>query len=142
MMIKGQLNKYYLFLVLVLLLIPIILENNQDGVLTNDINEKTIQSNDKLDFVFLLHANQANVPYADVANDICYHQVLETMLQYPDLHFPLHFSGSLLTELAWHNQSTLNLLRQGINSGQFEIIGSTYAQNIIYSHADDYDNEL
>ncbi|MFX1536318.1 hypothetical protein [[Eubacterium] cellulosolvens] len=96
----------------------------------------------KLDFVFLLHANQANVPYGDVANDLCYHAVLETMLNHPALHFPLHFSGTLLTDLAWFNSSTLDLLRQGIDSGQFEIIGSTYAQNIIYSHADDYDNQI
>lgn len=139
---KDNLYKFYFLFVITLFLIPIILENDYNRDLNINLKEKNKQLNDKLDFVFLLHANQANVPYADVANDICYHQVLETMLQYPDLHFPLHFSGSLLTELAWHNQSTLNLLRQGINSGQFEIIGSTYAQNVIYSHADDYDNVL
>ncbi|MHA2294697.1 MAG: hypothetical protein ACXAEU_14295 [Candidatus Hodarchaeales archaeon] len=104
--------------------------------LIRSINEQ------KLDFVFLLHANQANVPYGDVANDLCYHSVLETMLKHPSLHFPLHFSGSLLTDLAWFNETTLDLLRQGITTGQFEIIGSTYAQNVMYSQVDDYDNKI
>ncbi|MHA1745518.1 MAG: hypothetical protein ACTSWW_05935 [Promethearchaeota archaeon] len=97
---------------------------------------------EKLDFVFLLHANQANVPYGDVANDLCYYPVMETLLRHPDLHFTLHFSGTLLTDLAWFNQSTLNFLREGINTNQFEMLGSTYSQNIIYSMSDDYDNEL
>jgi hypothetical protein len=101
-----------------------------------------VQGSPKLDLVFLLHANQANVPYGDVANDLCYHAVLETMLKHPSLNFPLHFSGTLLTDLAWFNASTLDLLRQGIDSGQFEMIGSTYAQNVIYSHLDDWDNQV
>jgi len=95
----------------------------------------------KLDLVLLLHANQAIVPYGDVANDLCYHAVLETMLAHPTLHFPLHVSGTLLTDLIWFNQSTINLIKDGVNQGQFEIIGSTYAQNIIYS-TDDYDNQI
>jgi hypothetical protein len=96
----------------------------------------------KLDLAFLFHANQANVPYGDVANDLCYYAVLETMVDHPNLHFPLHISGTLLTDLVWFNTSTLDLLKQGIDSGQFEMIGSTYAQNIMYSHQDDWDNQI
>ena len=55
----------------------------------------------KLDLVFLLHANQVNVPYGNVANDLCYHAVLETMLAHPKLLLPLHISGTLLTDLSF-----------------------------------------
>jgi hypothetical protein len=96
----------------------------------------------KLDFVFLLHANQANVPYGDVANDLCYYHVLSTMRTHPDLHFPLHISGTLLTDLQWFNQSTVELIRDGVQDGQFEIIGSTFSQNIIYSITENFDNQI
>ncbi len=125
----------YIFVLVLIFSINIVIS-------TSLANPDGTNASQKLDLVFLLHANQANVPYGDVANDLCYHGVLETMRNHPDLHFPLHFSGTLLTDLAWFNTSTLDLLRQGINSGQFEMIGSTYAQNIIYSHHDDWDNQI
>jgi len=107
-----------------------------------NINLAEFSSNSKLNFVFLLHANQANVPYGDVANDLCYNAVLKTMLDHPTLHFPIHFSGTLLTDLMWFNATTVDMIKNGIESEQFEIIGSTFAQNIMYSNVDDYDNRL
>ncbi|MHA1612859.1 MAG: hypothetical protein ACTSYU_12455 [Promethearchaeota archaeon] len=96
---------------------------------------------DKLDFVFLLHANQANVPYSIYANEVNYHHVTEMMLTHPNMHFPLHYSGTLLTDLMWVDPTTIGFLQSGLDSGQFEIIGSTYAQNIIYS-LPNYDNQI
>ncbi|MFX0208893.1 MAG: hypothetical protein ACFFDT_23115, partial [Candidatus Hodarchaeota archaeon] len=90
----------------------------------------------KIDFVFVLHANQALVPYGDVANDLCYRGVLETLLDHPSIHVTLHISGTLLSVLSYYQRDTLDLIKQGINSGQFEILGSTYSQNVMYSHVE------
>ncbi|MHA1584335.1 MAG: hypothetical protein ACTSVU_00535 [Promethearchaeota archaeon] len=108
---------------------------------TTDSYPKAQSDTHKLDFTMLFHANQANVPYGDVANDLNYYHVLDELRNHPNLHFPIHFSGTLLTDLAWDNQTTLDLLRGGINDSQFEIIGSTYAQNIPYSIQDNWDNQ-
>ncbi len=90
----------------------------------------------KINFVFVLHANQALVPYGDVANDLCYRGVLETLLEHPSIHVTLHVSGTLLSVLSYYQRDTLDLIRQGITSGQFEILGSTYSQNVMYSHVE------
>ncbi len=104
---------------------------------TNKTNNKT--NTHKLHFSFILHANQANVPYADVANDLNYFYVFQTFLKHPDIPITIHLSGTWLTTMQWYNSSTIDLIRQGIASGQFEILGSTYAQNIIYN-TNNWDN--
>lgn len=93
----------------------------------------------KLHFSFTLHANQAEVPYADVANQLCYTAVLQTLLKHPDIPVTLHLSGTWLTTMQWYNSSVIDLIKQGITTGQFEILGSTYAQNIIYN-TNNWDN--
>ena len=54
----------------------------------------------------------------------------------------LHISGTLLMEWQWSNSEALDLVREGIVDGQFEILGSTLAQNIIYSIPSLVDNEV
>ncbi len=96
----------------------------------------------RLDVILLFHANQNLVPYAKVANLACYKGVLNTLRSHPRLKFVIHFSGSLISDLLWFDPETIEILRQGIEDGQFEIVGSTYAQNIIYStrsHPDDFE---
>ena len=87
----------------------------------------------RLDVVFLFHANQNLVPYGRAANRACYKGVLQTLRAHPTLKFVIHFSGTLISDLLWFDPETLDILRQGIAEGQFEIAGSTYAQNIMYS---------
>ncbi|HVP58611.1 MAG TPA: glucodextranase DOMON-like domain-containing protein [bacterium] len=100
---------------------------------TTSVEVDTNQAVRRLDVVLLFHANQNLVPYGKVANRACYKGVLQTLLAHPTLKFMLHFSGTLLSDLAWFDPETLALVRQGIADGQFEIVGSTYAQNILYS---------
>ena len=45
-------------------------------------------------------------------------------------------------EWQWSNSEALDLVREGIVDGQFEILGSTLAQNIIYSIPSLVDNEV
>ena len=138
--------KKIIFYIIILILIFSSIQDSNAGTTiiedNSDLAPSKADYNNKLDFSFLLHANQANVPYGDVANDLNYYHVMKVLRQHPSLHFPLHFSGTLLTDLAWFNQSTLDFLRDGYNDNQFEIIGSTYAQNIMYSHQDNYDNTI
>jgi hypothetical protein len=97
-----------------------------------------------INVVLLFHANQ-NLNYqGDTANDVCFWGLVDVLRRHPQSKFMLHFSGSLLHDLGWfnfrHSPSTLDLLRAGFEDGQFEIVGSTYAQNVPYA-TDMWDNE-
>jgi flagellar hook assembly protein FlgD len=91
----------------------------------------------KLKVALLFHANQTLNYQGDTANDVCFNGLLRVLRGHPDSKFMLHFSGSLLHDLLWydfrHSPSTIEMLRAGAADGQFEIVGSTYAQNIPYS---------
>lgn len=87
----------------------------------------------------MFHFNQNTVPMAYVADRVCYRRLLEVFLAHPRCGFNLHFSGTLLTALAWDGSETLELLKTGIERGQFEILGSSYAQNILLA-TDEWDN--
>ncbi len=87
----------------------------------------------QLDAILLFHANQNLVPYGKAANTACYKGVLNVLRAHPTLKFVIHFSGSLLSDLLWEDPEVIEILREGAQEGQFEIAGSTYIQNIIYS---------
>ncbi len=99
----------------------------------------------KLKLVVLFHANQTLNYQGDTANDVCFNGLLSVLRAHPASKFMLHFSGSLLNDLQWFNfrrsPSTVDMLRAGAADGQFEIVGSTYAQNIPYS-TDNWDNGI
>lgn len=101
----------------------------------------------KLKVILLFHANQTVNYQGDTANDVCFNGLLEVLRRHPDSKFMLHFSGTLLHDLQWfnhrHDPSTIAMLRAGAADGQFEIVGSTYAQNIPYStHMWDNDRQI
>lgn len=75
--------------------------------------------------------NQNTVPNAFVADRVCYRRLLETLLSHPRCGFTVHFSGTLLSALQWGAHETMDLLRLGIARGQFEVLGSAFAQNIL-----------
>jgi flagellar hook assembly protein FlgD len=99
----------------------------------------------KLKLAVLFHANQTLNYQGDTANDVCFNGLLSVLRAHPASKFMIHFSGSLLNDLQWfsyrHSPSTIDMLRAGSTDGQFEIVGSTYAQNIPYSTAD-WDNDV
>lgn len=92
-----------------------------------------------LQLALVFHFNQHVGDYAWVANRVCYRGLLQTLLAHPKLKFNLHLSGTLLRALAWFDPETLALVRAGVQAGQFEILGSTHAQNMPYTCAD-WDN--
>jgi flagellar hook assembly protein FlgD len=109
------------------------LAGNQGAIEIAQVEVDSDQAVRRLDVVLLFHANQNLVPYGRAANRACYKGVLQTLRAHPTLKFMIHFSGTLISDLLWFDPETLEILREGVADGQFEIVGSTYAQNIIYS---------
>ncbi len=91
----------------------------------------------QLEVILLFHYNQSLVPYSRIGNISCYYGLTDVLRRHPESHFPLHLSGTLLQCLQWFDPETVELVRQGVDDGQFEIVGSTYAQNIMYSTRSD-----
>lgn len=117
------------------------------GMVGGDITVDRAAPGGKLKVVLLFHANQTVNYQGDTANDVCFNGLVKVLRQHPGSKFMLHFSGSLLHDLQWFNYrnapSTVAMLRAGAADGQFEIVGSTYAQNIPYStHMWDNDKQI
>jgi hypothetical protein len=64
---------------------------------------------------------------------------LKVLRAHPNLQFNIHISGTLIHALNWLDPEPLELIRAGVRDGQFELLGSTYAQNVPYA-SDDWDN--
>lgn len=92
-----------------------------------------------LPVALVFHFNQHTNEYADLANRAGYRGLLHVLRAHPTLKFNLHLSGTLLRALPWFDTETLALIRAGVAEGQFELLGSTYAQNVPYA-CDDWDN--
>lgn len=95
--------------------------------------EDSLIGNRKIKTAFLFHLNQALTPYADVGDRSSYNNLLKTLRKHRDLKFNIHISGTLVQALLWYNPETIELIKEGVKDGQFEIIGSTYSQNVMYS---------
>ena len=87
----------------------------------------------------LFHFNQHLSPFSYVASQVCYRGLLRVLRAHPHLKFNIHISGTLIRALQWLDSEPLVLIREGIEAGQFELVGSTYAQNVPYA-TDDWDN--
>jgi hypothetical protein len=92
-----------------------------------------------LSLALVFHFNQHTHPYVGIANQACYRGLLGVLRAHCQLKFNLHLSGTLLRALPWFDPATLDLVRSGLADGQFELLGSTYAQNVPYA-SDDWDN--
>lgn len=87
----------------------------------------------------VFHANQNIVPTACVGAEACYRGLLKVLLKHPNAKFIIHVSGTLIHSLLWFDERTIDLLKEGITRDQFEILGSSYSQNILYA-TNDWDN--
>lgn len=93
-----------------------------------------------LQLALVFHFNQHVGEYAQLADRVCYRGLVQVLRAHPRLKFNLHLSGTLLRALAWFDPETLALIRAGVQAGQFEILGSTHAQNMPYV-CSDWDNQ-
>jgi hypothetical protein len=103
------------------------------GRVTSYTFPRLVPSNRKLDITFLFHANQNLVPYGRVGDRASFRGLLQTLRRHPSQKFQIHFSATTVHDVQWFNDTTLQILRAGIQDGQFEIFGSAYAQNVMYS---------
>ncbi len=92
-----------------------------------------------LSVALLFHFNQHFHQYARVASRVCYRGLLKVLRSHPSLKFNIHISGTLIHALNWLDPEPLELIRTGLADGQFELLGSTYAQNVAYASSD-WDN--
>jgi rifampicin phosphotransferase len=92
-----------------------------------------------LQLPLLFHFNQHLNEFAAAGSLACYRGLLGVLRGHPTLRFNLHLSGTLIHALQWLDPQPLQLIRDGLVDGQFELLGSTYAQNIPYA-TDDSDN--
>ncbi len=97
---------------------------------------------DKLQVTLMFHLNQDLVPYALAGDHISYERLISTLLEFPKLPVQIHISGTLLHMLLWSESPTPALIMQGVESGQFELLLSTYSQNIIAATADSLLNQV
>jgi hypothetical protein len=86
----------------------------------------------------IFHFNQHLVEFARLAGRVCYRGLLRTLLDAP-VRANIHISGTLVQALRWVDPEPLELIEAGLKSGQFELLGSTHAQNILIA-TDGWDN--
>jgi hypothetical protein len=92
-----------------------------------------------LSVALLFHFNQHFNETGRLASKVCYTGLLKVLRAHPALKFNIHISGTLIDALKWLEAEPLDLIRAGVADDQFELLGSTYAQNVLYS-TDDWDN--
>ncbi len=94
-----------------------------------------------LRLVLCFHLNQTLLPYAYIASRACYRGLLAVLRRHPGLPITLHLSGTLIHALRWLDPPVLHYVEAGLAAGQFELLGSTYAQNVPYA-SEDADNRV
>lgn len=99
----------------------------------------TVIGNRVLNTALLFHLNQNISSNADIADKASYYRLLKILRKHKNLKFNIHISGTLIQSLLWYSPETIELIKDGLKDGQFELLGSTYSQNIIYS-TDDISN--
>ncbi|MEW6040269.1 MAG: hypothetical protein AB1633_01985 [Elusimicrobiota bacterium] len=82
---------------------------------------------------FLFHFNQNFTPYARLADAVCYWGLLRELLDRKSPDFTFHFSGTLIEAMKFYAAPTLTLIKKGYKDRRFELLGSTYSQNVMYS---------
>lgn len=87
----------------------------------------------------LFHFNQHLNEHALLASHVCYRGLLRTLRANAAIRANIHLSGTLLTALKWLDPEPLEMIRDGLADGQFELVGSTFAQNVPYA-TNDWDN--
>ncbi len=78
----------------------------------------------------VLHLNQNVTSYASIAAAPCYRLLLEVLRRDARRKITIHISGTLLVALNWLEPEIVAGLRELVDAGQIELLGSTFAQNI------------
>jgi len=87
----------------------------------------------------IFHLNQSLSEQALIGSRTAYRGLLRVLRSHPTLPVNIQISGTLIDALKWLDPEPLQLIWEGLRAGQFELLGSTYAQNVPYA-SDDWDN--
>ncbi|OHD38302.1 MAG: hypothetical protein A2015_01755 [Spirochaetes bacterium GWF1_31_7] len=94
----------------------------------------------KLNVVYVFHANQCLNNVILWADKVCYDNFFKMVRKHPKIKLVIHVSGTLLQGMRYFFGDRIETIKQGVEDGQFEILGSTYSQSILYS-CNNYDND-
>lgn len=89
-----------------------------------------------ISLLFGVHAHQpaGNFPEVfELARKRCYRPFLETLHEFPQFRFALHFSGPLLDYLSAHHAEDMGLLGEMVARGQVELFGAGDAEPVLAS---------
>jgi len=83
----------------------------------------------------LLHANSPFSWSFEPAYHSSYQPVVDIIDEF-EINVNWHFSAPLLQMINWKYPGMIDTLIQGIESGKYEILSSSYAQNVMYATSD------
>ena len=86
-----------------------------------------------LNVALLFHANMPFTFAFEIAHRTTYAPLPKIMRNFPELPFNWHLSVPLIQQLQWQYPETLKIFHEGLVDNQFEFLGSSYAQNVLYS---------
>jgi hypothetical protein len=66
----------------------------------------------------------------------CYRPLPQLFLDNPEVPINWHWGAPLLQMLNWEYPEVINLIKEGMNTGQFKILGSSYSQNVMYNNSE------
>lgn len=84
----------------------------------------------------LFHSNFPFSMHYNIAYNSCYKYLPGIFRDFPEIPINLHISAPLLQQFGWRNPEIIDILNNGVINKQFEILGSSYAQNILYACSD------
>lgn len=88
----------------------------------------------RLCFLITIHFHQPVGNFDSVIERICkccYEPFLETISEFPDIKFNLHYSGSLLEWIKGHRPGLLSAIKKVVKSGQVELLGGGFYEPIL-----------
>jgi hypothetical protein len=117
-------------LILILVFIGASIYRVYNKVITNS---DIIINGNKLSTVIVVNMSEPLSKNIQQKDEKYYSKILEMFRKHKDIKINLSLSGSMLQSMKMYNSQTLNIIKDGIADGQFEIIGSTYSQNVMES---------
>ena len=89
-----------------------------------------IIDNKKLQNIIVLNLTTPLLNEKEKSDSSC-NKIVKELRKHRNIKFTLCISGILLENMNLSESETLKIIKEGIADGQFEVIGTTYSQNII-----------
>ena len=117
-------------LILILALIGAFVYKGYNKVITNS---NIVLNGKKLSTTIVINMSEPLSKNIEKKDELYYTKILETLRKHKDVKINLSLSGSMLQSMNMYNSQTMKMIKDGVADGQFEIMGSTYSQNVMES---------